>query len=742
MLTFRFSGSSGEMTEQEQLTSGMVGKQLLLEFSPEWDSLGKTVVFSNGNVVQDVIYTGTPVTIPARVLERPLENLYVGVYGVSADGKLVIPTIRAKGPEILPGVDPSGDPGTDSDLPVWAQLQAAMGELADLQTENRDSLVSAINEVAGRNPGESGQGENGATFTPAVSEDGVLSWTNDRGLENPAPVKILGPAGPKGNPGKDGNDGAAGKDGVSATHSWNGTVLTVTSASGTSSADLKGEKGEKGDKGDEGIQGARGEPGEKGEDGPMGKTAYQYAQDGGYTGTEAEFAEKLANEYTRNPLYGKKISLIGDSICAGADDETSYLGGYGKIIADRNNMRYENFGKAGSTITAETYSHSTGAAKGWICRMVANMDAGADYAIVEGGYNDAWQWVSHGDITIGAISEGYNAELDDTTYYGAFESMLKQLVTKFQGKKIGYIALPKMMDFFDSNRNAPNFYHIALECCAKWGVPVCDLNTMIPPAEYLKTLGTTYTADGSHPTYEGYLKYYCDPIENWMKTLITGGNNAAAAARKTIEDYTRGFSDAIEALQKGKLDNTGVSFKKAKLPLADGTTIVIDVLTAIDGTVVIPFINQVPISIDTDGSSFNGTGYMKGYRLSSTGAIKEQAGSYVTGYIPAEMGDVIRIWGCEWGTTMNAHSYICAYDSSFAYIGGAATSAGASTLTLVDHTATVVNNYSADEKGDTTLTVCANDTAYIRVCSRGFTTTTEYRFDPNNMIVTVNEEIN
>lgn len=31
--------------------------------------------------------------------------------------------------------------------------------------------------------------------------------------------------------------------------------------------------------------------------GPQGKSAYQYAQEGGYTGTEAEFAEKLAEEY-------------------------------------------------------------------------------------------------------------------------------------------------------------------------------------------------------------------------------------------------------------------------------------------------------------------------------------------------------------------------------------------------------------------------------------------------------------
>ena len=36
-------------------------------------------------------------------------------------------------------------------------------------------------------------------------------------------------------------------------------------------------------------------------DGADGKSAYQYAQDGGYTGTEAEFAAKLAQEKFANP---------------------------------------------------------------------------------------------------------------------------------------------------------------------------------------------------------------------------------------------------------------------------------------------------------------------------------------------------------------------------------------------------------------------------------------------------------
>lgn len=41
-------------------------------------------------------------------------------------------------------------------------------------------------------------GESGATFTPSVDADGNLSWTNDRGLENPETVNIKGEQGEKG----------------------------------------------------------------------------------------------------------------------------------------------------------------------------------------------------------------------------------------------------------------------------------------------------------------------------------------------------------------------------------------------------------------------------------------------------------------------------------------------------------------------------------------------------------------
>lgn len=60
-------------------------------------------------------------------------------------------------------------------------------------------------------------GKDGATFTPSLAEDGTLSWTNDKGMENPGAVNIMGPHG------KDGNDGQNGKDGK------DGTSITVSS---------------------------------------------------------------------------------------------------------------------------------------------------------------------------------------------------------------------------------------------------------------------------------------------------------------------------------------------------------------------------------------------------------------------------------------------------------------------------------------------------------------------------------
>lgn len=63
------------------------------------------------------------------------------------------------------------------------------------------------------------KGDNGVTFTPSIDAEGYLSFTNDGNLENPEPIKVLG---------KDGADGKDGIDGTTYIPSI-GTVTTVES---------------------------------------------------------------------------------------------------------------------------------------------------------------------------------------------------------------------------------------------------------------------------------------------------------------------------------------------------------------------------------------------------------------------------------------------------------------------------------------------------------------------------------
>lgn len=65
------------------------------------------------------------------------------------------------------------------------------------------------------------QGPRGVTFTPAVSADGDLSWTNDGSLSNPGTVNIRGPRGLQGVAGSQGPAGPTGPTGPAGTTNYN-----------------------------------------------------------------------------------------------------------------------------------------------------------------------------------------------------------------------------------------------------------------------------------------------------------------------------------------------------------------------------------------------------------------------------------------------------------------------------------------------------------------------------------------
>lgn len=129
MLTFRFTGVGGEMTEEEMLTAGMVGKEVGLQFSEDWDGLRKVAVFAAGSRSCTIVDVQETEIIPAEILSESLRRLYVGVYGLSEDGETVIPAVYATGPFIHIGTASSGgDSGYEPEDPFWLELEKAVSE--------------------------------------------------------------------------------------------------------------------------------------------------------------------------------------------------------------------------------------------------------------------------------------------------------------------------------------------------------------------------------------------------------------------------------------------------------------------------------------------------------------------------------------------------------------------------------------------------------------------------------------
>ena len=86
--------------------------------------------------------------------------------------------------------------------------------------QNQQNINVPFSESGGQfstNFGETSvlhDGQNGATFIPSVSAEGVIYWTNDRDLPNPPPVNIKGEKGDKGDKGEQGERGLQGVQGI------------------------------------------------------------------------------------------------------------------------------------------------------------------------------------------------------------------------------------------------------------------------------------------------------------------------------------------------------------------------------------------------------------------------------------------------------------------------------------------------------------------------------------------------
>ncbi len=307
------------LVKTEPVVSGQVDTiDVKIDFSRDWDGLKKTIVFRSGREARDVLLVdnATQCKVPWEVVSRPGGTLRIGVYGVRGS-ETVLPTVWCDVGRIVPGAEPAGNTSARYEMDTFARIvdlyegarnaaqsvrdDADAGKFngraftyEDFTAEQLAALQGPRGETGPVGPqgvqgvpgptgptgpagakgdkgdkGERGEqgvkgpagtpGADGTTFTPSVSDAGVLSWTNSDGKPNPSPISI------KGAKGDDGVDGVVWTPAVDA----NGN-LTWTNDSGKQNPPSVNIKGPKGDTGADGAPGAKGDPGEKGDNGAPG----------------------------------------------------------------------------------------------------------------------------------------------------------------------------------------------------------------------------------------------------------------------------------------------------------------------------------------------------------------------------------------------------------------------------------------------------------------------------------------
>ena len=338
----------------------------------------------------------------------------------------------------VPSLHAGAEPPDGPSKRWFDAIQAQIGDLSKLTTKAKDNLVAAINEAARSGGGSGGAGtidmrvadgyiqysndggatwENliaiadlkgaaGTTFTPSVSAAGDLSWTNDGGKANPAPVNLKGPqgdtgptgpqgaTGPQGETGPAGPDGAPGKDGSPGKDGAPGAAGTTFTPSVSAAGDLSwtndGGKANpapvnlKGPQGDTGPTGPQGETGPQGPQGPAGANA-NVTKDAvvgalGFTPISADDVPvKSVNGAT-----GKVKGTFYVTVTQGAD---------GSITADKTLEEIYTAYEKGYAVYAKTATSPQ-----IIVPLTIAVHSGNDYAVV---FNGA---VTFGDTTEYAIS--------------------------------------------------------------------------------------------------------------------------------------------------------------------------------------------------------------------------------------------------------------------------------------------------------------------------------------------------
>lgn len=272
-----------------------VGGLTAAELKAEFDRPGKTIQkYLNETLVPSLIGTVAEESVRAQ-------NEYIRV--TNENQRIINEEVREEAETAREQAEKEREKTIKliSDLTVSADTLPA-GEKAQVEKTVENGAYSLKLKIPEGKSGRDGDpGPAGADgFTPKITANETTGGYNLL-IQNKNDLEMItiknGKDGNPGPAGKSGSDGAPGSDGVGiksvvqtelSTEDQGRNTMRITKTDGTTT-DFYVFNGRRG------RTGPVGQPGKDGRNGNPGKSAYEYAKDGGFTGTEEAFAELLAN---------------------------------------------------------------------------------------------------------------------------------------------------------------------------------------------------------------------------------------------------------------------------------------------------------------------------------------------------------------------------------------------------------------------------------------------------------------
>ena len=120
------NGADAEVVQAPVITTGMVGCPVEFSFDAAWEDLSISALYRAAGICRMEAAITARGTVASEVLQLPGHMLQVGVFGVSEDGTVVIPTVWVDVDYIQEGVDTEAEEAAEPELPVWMQVLAKL----------------------------------------------------------------------------------------------------------------------------------------------------------------------------------------------------------------------------------------------------------------------------------------------------------------------------------------------------------------------------------------------------------------------------------------------------------------------------------------------------------------------------------------------------------------------------------------------------------------------------------------